>query len=556
MSRRNGQRQYENVGAISACFDEACKQWKTRKGFNAEAYYRASQPSRSETKRTDVSTGGISADYHYDSEYQYFRIVELARALDRDDVLIGQGISRAIGNIVQNGFRLDPQTGNNGADKLLRFLWSEWCDSRTEADFEREKTFQDMERLILRHIIVDGDTVVLPTDTGGLQIVENHRLRTPRGAGVDLKKTIHGVELNQYRQRVRYWLAKDDIPAGERPDTSSAVAYPAFDDRGNRLLYHLFYPKRTTQTRGVSRLCPIAHPAAMHDDVQFAKLVQQQVVSVFAMARQRPQGWEPPEGYEEPYTYEADPCRPGEMRPMANLSAGMWYTGLPGEQISAFSSNVPNPTFFDHAKQIQQIMAINLDLPLIVFLLDASETNFSGWRGAMEQAKIMFRQFQMWFASVFHSEVYRWKIRQWSTPGTSQSNDLLVAMRQRGVPLFSHSWLFPTWPYIEPLKDATADLLEIANGLTSPRRLHGKRGQEWQTVAAEIVEDFLYIITLAAEAAEQFNTQFADQPHVDWRELARLPMPQGSQMGLDQVLQLALEGQANGQQGTQAIRNQ
>jgi len=33
------------------------------------------------------------------------------------------------------------------------------------------------------------------------------------------------------------------------------------------------------------------------------------------------------------------------------------------------------------------ILAVNLDLPLCVFLLDASETNYSGFRGAIDQAR-------------------------------------------------------------------------------------------------------------------------------------------------------------------------
>ena len=53
-------------------------------------------------------------------------------------------------------------------------------------------------------------------------------------------------------------------------------------------------------------------------------------------------------------------------------------------------------------------------LPLCVFLLDASETNYSGFRGAIDQARQRWREVQSWMMTSFHGPVYEWKVRQWA----------------------------------------------------------------------------------------------------------------------------------------------
>ncbi len=49
-----------------------------------------------------------------------------------------------------------------------------------------------------------------------------------------------------------------------------------------------------------------------------------------------------------------------------------------------------------------------------MFLLDASETNYSGFRGAIDQARQRWREIQSWMMGSFHRPIYEWKVRQWA----------------------------------------------------------------------------------------------------------------------------------------------
>ncbi|HEX5497895.1 MAG TPA: hypothetical protein VFX03_01670, partial [Thermomicrobiales bacterium] len=157
-------------------------------------------------------------------------------------------------------------------------------------------------------------------------------------------------------------------------------------------------------------------------------------------------------------------------------------------------------------------------------LLDASETNFSGFRGAVNQARLGYRRNQNWLCERFHEPIYRWKVRQWLADDPA----LRAAAERSGIDVLRHAWHRPAWPYIDPLKDASADLVRQRNALISPRRLQAERGRDWPTQVREIVEDNALAIRSAKRAARQLNAEFAaDGDPVHWRELISLPTPDG-----------------------------
>jgi hypothetical protein len=172
-------------------------------------------------------------------------------------------------------------------------------------------------------------------------------------------------------------------------------------------------------------------------------------------------------------------------------------------------------------------IGVNLDLPMILLMMDASQTNFSGWRGAFDQAKFRFRDFQKEISTRLHSQVYRWKCRQW----IRQDPKLRSAFDILGPDIFSHEWHYPNWPFVSPMEDVTAAAYEVQTMQTSPRRASLRRGQEWADIAEETVADREMAITLAAESAKRINSRYPDAK-VDWRELVNFELPQGYQMAL------------------------
>ena len=484
------------------------------------ADYSAAKSSRFRRKRTGVSAAGSGADYHYRTEADFLKIMELARDMDRNDSIVGHIINRAVECTIHGGLSLDPQTGNAKLDTEISQRWADWSQNPDEFDVQGQMTFNQAEELTFRSQLVDGDILGLPLKEGQLQLVEAHRLRTPYGAA---KSVVHGVELSQTRRRIRYHLTIDDIdPQGVVSKTAGFTAVDAYDADGNRQVFHIYDPKRVTQTRGVSAMVPIFDCLGMFEDINFAKLVQQQIVSCFAIFRERDAGWNGPQAAPiGPTSTEAR--SDGSVSTIEGIAPGLMLNGAPGEKLHGFSPNVPNSEFFQHVKLILTLCSINLGLPLCLALLDASETNFSGFRGALDQAKIRWKANQNNLKTQFHTPIYRWKLRQWM----AEDDNFRARMERKNVNPFGHVWNVPSWPYIEPNKDAQADITRLKGGLTSPRRLHAEKGCDSDQIARETVADNAYAIREAKREAAAINSEFQDNNPVHWRELISLPLPDG-----------------------------
>ncbi len=502
---------------------------------NERQDYDATKQSRFRRRRTGLAPAGGSADYHYRNETQYLRLMESARDIDRNDMIVGQGINRLTDNVVQEGFTPDPRTGDKGVNTELSARWLDWSIDPEQCDITGEHTYSQIEWLAFRSYIVDGDDHILPLEGGQLQLMEGHRLRTPRNASRNKKnRIVHGVKLDEHRRRLEYWFTKDDIdPLAPLNRISDITKIPARDKDGNKQVFHIYDPRRVSQTRGITAFAPIFDPIGMHDDIQFAKLVQQQACSSYTIFHE----WGPeapgiPGQDNESATGEksTETLADGSTREIRGISPGLDYFGTPGEKLHGFSPNIPNPQFFDQAIMILKFISVNLGLPIHVFLLDGTLVgSFSAHRGVVQQARMGMRRQQSNFSKRMHRQIWPWKVRQWMIDDPK----LAEAANKSDVRIFRHNWNLPTWPDIEPLKDRSADLLSQRNAINSPRRIQAANSRNWDDVSTEIVEDNALAISKAKEAAADLNKNFPDDPdQVHWRELISLPTPDGIKINL------------------------
>lgn len=489
------------------------------------ADYSAARDNRWQRRRTGVSVLGSGADYHYRHDGDYLRLMELARDMDRNDVVIGQMIGRAVDYTVQDGFTPNPQTGVPECDKLLTDLWWDWANDPEQVDVAGESAFCDFERLTLRATLVDGDVVHLLTDQGKLQPIEAHRVRTPTW---NKKNVVHGVELDEMRRRIRYFVARDDLNPFGILKLADTAQYETRDTAGQRQLCHVFKASRFSQTRGITAMAPMFDTAGHFEDTNFAKLVQQKVVSCIAIFREMSLGAQVG-NIEATGATTIDSQWDGSDRLMSELAPGMEIRGRPGEKLSGFSPNVPNAEFFQHVRLMLTLMGINLGLPLVLALMDSSETNFSGWRGAFEAAKLGFARNQEMLIRRFHRPTWVWWLRHQLTV----SEELRGFYEKLGPKIFAVEWNPPGWPYIQPTEDAAADLLRARNGLSSRRRIANERRLDWGDLSTEIVEDNALAITKAMATASAINAQIKDPAdRVSWREVLSMPTPDGVQIGV------------------------
>lgn len=485
------------------------------------ADYSAAKPSRFKRQRNGLLPYGSNNDWSLRIPTDYYSVIEQARDMDRNDVLIGQMVTRACENVLQEGMHPDPQSGDKGFDREVKAKWREWSNSPEQCDAQGDSDFDGLCFLALRQFLVDGDDFPLLLRDGGIQIVEGHRCRSILPLTDD---TVLGVKLNKARRAIGYRFVDDTLsPVRAASMFGETKEYPARDAEGERVVCHVMDRRRSSQTRGMSALTPIVDTSGMADDLLFSKLVQSQVASCFAIFHEYEVGAEPPGDMGQTGAISTVQNADGSTQTNEALGPGMRVRGKPGEKLQGFSPNVPNDSFFPHIRLIINLISINLGLPLILGLLDASETNFSSWRGAVDQARLGFRRLQRVLQMRFLVPVYRWKLRQWlAEDGLARS----LAEAGKLDPL-CHRWNRPSWPYIEPLKDAQADSHRLRNGLVSPRRLYHENGQEWNEGVCETIDDLTFAIVRAKRRAAQINARYPDDDPIHWRELVYLPLSEG-----------------------------
>ncbi len=480
--------------------------------------YDMSRASRFVRRRTGVAGQGSGPDYHYRSESKYYADIEQARDMDRNDAVIGILADRRVDNIVQGGFKLDPKTGDKGLDLEIWERWQEFANNPDMCDIAGECTWQEMERHCARAESIDGDIVVAGTEEGCFQVLESHAIQTK----TRLNDTFLGVTTDRYGKRQQYHVLEELDAFGTKGDSTPINVR---DSEGRRQVFHVYNPKRVMQTRGVTQIAPVFSYAGMLEDINFAKLVQQQVVSCFAIFRKMGLASSAVPGG---YGYSSTETTQSGTRQIEGIGPGMEIIGQPGEELQGFSPNVPNSEYFQQVRLILQVLGVNFGLPLCLVLMDGSETNFSGWRGAVDEARKGFVADQLNLVRRLHKPAYEW----WLSRLIDSDRSIRAYQDKPKVKLYSHNWNLPTWTYIEPVADAEGDAVQLRNALTSPRRLHSARGGDWEETAEEIIADNIYAIERAAKQAAEFNTANPTSPPLTWRDLIPLVMPQGQTLSL------------------------
>jgi lambda family phage portal protein len=508
---------YKDARGIAATFDKI------------RADYDMSRENRFIRRRTGVNPQGTGPNYHYRTEDKYYADIEQARDMDRNDGLVGTLVDRRVDNIVQSGFVQHPATGDKGLDLELYNRWESFSNDPDQCDVAGELTWKEMERQACRSESIDGDIVVLGTEDGSFQLVEAHSIKTKSRK----ENTFLGITTDRYGKRIQYHILEELNEFGLKGESRPVDVR---DSEGLRQVFHVYNPKRVRQNRGVTQLAPVFAYSGMLEDINFAKLVQQQVVSCFAIFRKMAAGSPSLPSVDGMFGDASTQPTGSGVRQLEGIQPGMMIDGVPGEELQGFSPAVPNAEYFDQVKLILQIIGVNFGLPLCLVLMDGSETNFSGWRGAVDEARKGFVADQLNLVRRLHSPAWRW----WVSRLLESEPAMRRASKRSGVDIFGHVWNLPTWSYIEPVADAEGDATQLRNALTSPRRMHAARGKDWETIAEEIIDDNVYAIERANKAAAKINASNPLAP-VTWRDLIPLAMPAGTTMAMQDPNAVAVQ---------------
>lgn len=475
--------------------------------------------TRFKKQRAHLSSSGVGGDYYLGSEHDRLRIIETCRDIGRNSPIVRTALNIYAAQVVGDGMKVDPATGSEELDRVIRARWERFSQSPELFEAAGRSTIHGLAEHATVARFTDGDAFVLHLRDGRAQFLEAHRCRTPTYAKPELRKNgllTHGVETDRYGRAIRYFFTRHDVPSFERRITKDQLAEENAGLGVRRRVLHLMDADRHSMTRSMPAMTPIIRYADMLDDFTHATLVKAVTSACVTFIRTMDAE------FDLSKSGEADELGPTITdtlgRKIQELVPGLEIELRPGEDMKMESPNVPSPTFDVFTRGITQIVGMVFDVPLVMLRMDGSETNFSGWRGAVDIARKRFGREQRRLVQQLYAPLYRsWLNRSLNNDGDAEVAEAarrIEAERVRdGLPelVFDRAqWATPRWPYIEPLKDAQADTWRQQHNLDSPRRLHAQRGQDWNTVAAEAVEDRAEIIMLAARKLQQLRDEFGE----------------------------------------------
>lgn len=366
--------------------------------------------------------------------------------------------------------------------------WAAW-GKRGSCTVTGTESFAALQRLMIRTVIMDGEFLALrvrgadnaygyalqPIDPDLLDETENTTAVSGRNA------VVMGVEVNRDGKPVAYHLWD------RHPTLSGRVkrVVPARD------VLHVFKRQRSGQVRGIPWFAPALITWKLGDRYTEAELYQSLLAAAQGGFFVNKDGG----GFAPSLDAEGNPI------PLVMEAVPGQATALPaGYEFQAWTPTHPTANYSAFMKVVKRGMARAFGRSYASLTGDLSEVNFSSMRtdrvremgqSRMHQNDLLIEQFcEPIFAD-------------WVTMAILSGQLGAVTLDAATVVGFA-SWMCAGWPWIDPVKDATAAMMELNMGATSIQRICAEKGRDFYEIIDEIADAKAYCelkgVTLDATA--------------------------------------------------------
>jgi lambda family phage portal protein len=388
----------------------------------------------------------------------------------RRNVLGPQGVRLQVRLRTEGGLK----TGVNAAIEGAYGAWGR----QGACDVTGRYTRQDLDRLALRHVAVDGSVFCRFLAGRGphglqLQLLPIDVLaRTHRADLADGARIRQGIEVDAFGAVRAYWLRGTD-PAALDPLATARnfVRVPAAE------MLHLQLPDEALQLLGVPWMQAGLKP--MYQAADFA-------ASGLNKARESAKRG----GFFEMHPDAAPPAamedgKAADGTPFQTLQDGTWDVLPHGLKASPFESDYPNIEYGQFIKDCLRNIASALEVSYISLGNDLSDVNYSSGQLGLGDERTLWLELQEWFVAHWSQPIYeRWlKYALVAAPELSS-----LSFARIDTYAAAARWQTHTWQPLDPLKTIEAQRSRLEGRITSPQRVMAENGDDPDEVLAEWVE--------------------------------------------------------------------
>lgn len=385
-----------------------------------------------------------------------------ARYLAANNPWLSNGVDNWSAALVGAGIRPTPRAEDAGTRRAASRAFETWADG---ADAAGRTDFWGLQRDIARHLIVDGEALVLIHDDADgirLQVVAPEQLDEAKTAELGGGRLIvSGVEFDAQGRRVAYWLLPHR-PHATFTDYAPSVRFDAAD------VLHVMRPLGAGQVRGLSWLAPAVLSANELDQLMDALLVGAKTSAMFAgfLTDLNATGGLPFDGDQAGSIMDTG-LEPGTLKV---LPAGI------DVKFSAPDAAKDSPAFL---RMNLQALAAALGLPEHLLSGDLTNANYSSLRAGLLPFRARLEQTQY---GTLVPQFLRPVWRRWIVAE-------VLSGRLDLTPDLAAEWIMPRPMQVDPQKDLAAMKEALALGLTSRTKAVNELGWNADDLDEEIAAD-------------------------------------------------------------------
>lgn len=432
-----------------------------------------------------------SADH--DIRMSLERVRARSRDLAQNNDYMRKFLRMVPGNVVgHSGFLFKSLAHDMGADgkpapdllarNAIEAALAEWSTPRGGCDVAQRASLTSIIKTAVTACARDGEYLLRKVRGAAarnrfqfaLQPLDIDRLDVQKNGEHNGNEVVMGVELDAVRAPVAYHLLTKH-PGGITYVTAGGQRYervPASD------IIHGFIADRPEQTRGM----PWTHTAIIRLEMlgkfQTAALVaaRKGAETVGVLTRD----------------IDADPSSPpiGEVDQSTGQAyetslPGSWETLPAGYTASAFDSKYPDAVFGQFVKDALRGIASGLGVAYNGIANDLENVNYSSIRAGVLEERDTWIELQKLMVEQLVEPVFR-EWLQMALLAKAITYPAGAALPATQLDKFlPHSFTGRRWPWVDPEKDAQANILAVQRGWTTNEKIAAERGEDfWDNIEA------------------------------------------------------------------------
>jgi lambda family phage portal protein len=401
-----------------------------------------------------------------------------ARDMERNSVEMNALVEAFVRNMTGRSLEMQARSPDEKINERLENLWAEWCRPRN-CDAGGRTSFQDMIKIAIRRKKIDGGILLIKTFSEGgllpfkLQILEVDALDDAVLApGTKGNILVDGVEITPRGAVAGYWIADGETldPAGVFTRKSRFCA------AGDVIFY--CQKKRPGQYREISDFAHVLTKIRDMNEFLDAVAMRQRLLACIGLFFKKAN---PATGI----PIGQGPTKSGGKGGGARrMEPGMVLEGNLGEAVDVID---PKGTSEDAAVFITMLskqIAASAGLSYEAVSRDLSGSNYSSARQNMIEDEMTIAGELALLEDIVLREVYETFVISCVLQGLV----VIPKFWENKRAYMAHSWIRGGKQWIDPLKEANANIRAMESGLKSYIQLCAEQGADWQNQLRDIAQ--------------------------------------------------------------------